>query len=72
LVEVIWPWRKLRWTEHYELFRKHSPDNALLVVSKKSVGRATATGTEDPRVIFYRVTPPADQVMKAAQRLLAP
>lgn len=72
LVEVIWPWRRLRWKEHYELFREHAPAGALLVVSLKSVGRATATGVKDPRVVFYRVTPPADQILKAAGQFLEP
>jgi predicted nuclease of restriction endonuclease-like RecB superfamily len=70
LLEVVWPWRKLRWSSYYERFRESAPPNALLLISAKSVAKSAIDAARDPRLISFRVTPIADKVVEAAERLL--
>ncbi len=71
-LEIIWPWRKVNWKKHFSIFKKHSPDNAFLVVSTRSTGSEAALHCDDPRVIFYRLTPPANKAVKAVEGYLNP
>jgi len=69
-LEVIWPWRKVRWHHYFPLFQEAAPQTALLLVSAKSAGKTALEGVRDPRVIPFRVTPLADKVVSEVQRLL--
>lgn len=69
-LEIIWPWRKVNWRKLYSTFKQHAPANAFLMVSTKSAGQEAALNCDDPRVIFYRLTPPANQAAKALEGAL--
>jgi uncharacterized protein len=63
-LEVIWPWKKLKWPAYYKLFSEYAPANAYLCVSTKMVSAAFQKRTNDQRLIYYRATPLADKIIK--------
>jgi predicted nuclease of restriction endonuclease-like RecB superfamily len=69
MVEVFWPWKKLS-KGFFEAFVRHAPGNALLCVSVKSVTKTFQEHCKDPRILFYRATPLADQVVRTALELV--
>jgi len=69
-LEIVWPWRKIGWPRYFQTFKLHAPENAFLLVSTKSAGKEAANRTDDPRVVFYRQTPPADKAVKAIEAFL--
>jgi uncharacterized protein len=70
LLEIIWPWKVVRWKQYYQLFRKHAPRNAFLCVSTKSVEESFRVGNSDARLVYYRATPLADRTIKAIEKAL--
>ena len=67
LLEIIWPWKVMRWKQYYQLFLAHAPQNAFLCVSTKTVDQAFRDNNTDPRLIYYRATPLADRTIKAIE-----
>jgi len=65
-VEIIWPWRKIKWSRYYELFSIHAPEDVLLCVPHKLVPATFLKKCSDHRLLFYRATPPADRILEAA------
>lgn len=70
-VEILWPWRKLRWNRYFELFAAHAPDDVLLCVPQKLVPATFLKKCSDPRLLFYRATPPADKILDAVRKVLS-
>ncbi len=70
-VEVVWPWKKIKWSRYYELFDAHAPADALLCVPQKLVPATFLKRRPDPRLLFYRATPPADKILDAVASKLA-
>ncbi|MBM4352858.1 MAG: DUF790 family protein, partial [Deltaproteobacteria bacterium] len=70
-VEIVWPWRKLKWNRYYELFGAHAPENALLCVPQKLVPATFLKKCSDRRLLFYRATPPADKILASAGESLS-
>ncbi len=70
-LEVMWPWKKLKWSRYYEQFANHAPPNAFLCLSTKVASKTFQKTNKDPRVIYYRATPLADRVAQAVVAFLA-
>jgi predicted nuclease of restriction endonuclease-like RecB superfamily len=64
-LEVLWPWKKLKWSRYYEPFAAHAPAHALVCVSTKVASKTFQTTNRDPRVVYYRATPLADRIVRA-------
>ncbi len=64
-LEVLWPWKKLKWSRYYEPFASHAPPNAFLCLSTKVASKTFQKTNRDPRIVYYRATPLADRIVKA-------
>lgn len=63
-LEILWPWRKINWTSYYALFAESASEKSLLMVPRKLVSTSFLDSTRDPRLLFYRATPLAPEVVK--------
>lgn len=65
-IEIVWPWQRLGDEHWLKQFSAFAPKEALVLVSKKALNPKLADRiverTRDPRIQFYRVTPPSDKV----------
>jgi uncharacterized protein len=64
-LEILWPWKKLKWSRYYAPFASHAPDNAFLCLSTKVASKTFQKTNRDPRVVYYRATPLADRIATA-------
>jgi predicted nuclease of restriction endonuclease-like RecB superfamily len=64
-LEILWPWKKLKWSRYYAPFASYAPDNAFLCLSTKVASKTFQKTNRDPRVIYYRATPLADRIAAA-------
>lgn len=69
-LEVLWPWKKLKWSRYYDHFAAHAPPNALLSLSTKVASATFQKSNRDRRIVYYRATPIADRIAKAVLALL--